>query len=131
VEIDHLTVPVSDYERSKRFYADVLGPLGFAILLDWHAERRAYLGVLPARSTIWLVESRLVAPLELALAASSREAVDDFHAAAKRWGARTLSEPGVDAERSGRYYAARVLDPDGNAVEAVHRAAAPEARAAA
>ena len=130
MEIDHLTVPVSDYERSKRFYADVLSPLGFGILLDWYAERRAYLGVAPSRSSLWLVESRIVGSLEIALAASSAEAVDAFHAAAVRAGARTLREPGVDAERSGRYYAARVLDPDGTALEAVHRASA-ETRAAA
>ena len=50
-------MPVSDYERSKRFYAEVLAPLGFATLLDWHEKRRAYLGVPPARSSLWLVES--------------------------------------------------------------------------
>jgi catechol 2,3-dioxygenase-like lactoylglutathione lyase family enzyme len=131
VGIDHLTVPVSDYERSKQFYADVLAPLGFAILLDWHAERRAYLGVPPAASSLWLIESPIAGALEIALAAPSAQAVDAFHAAAARAGAQMLHEPGIDSERTGRYYAASVLDPDGNSIEAVHKATAVDTRAAA
>jgi catechol 2,3-dioxygenase-like lactoylglutathione lyase family enzyme len=50
MEIDHLTVPVRDYEVAKRFYADALEPLGFTVLLDWHDRRRAYLGVRSRRA---------------------------------------------------------------------------------
>jgi catechol 2,3-dioxygenase-like lactoylglutathione lyase family enzyme len=131
VAIDHLTVPVSDYERGKRFYAEALEPLGFAILLDWYDKRRAYLGVPPATSSLWLVESDITGTLEIALAAPNAEAVDAFHAAAIAAGARTLHGPGILPERSSRYYTARVLDPDGNSIEAVHRTAATETRAAA
>ena len=131
MEIDHLTVPVSDYERSKRFYAEVLEPLGFAILLDWHDKRRAYLGVPPETSSLWLVESNTNGTLEIALAAPSADAVDAFQAAAAAAGARTVREPGIRSEHCNRYYAASVLDPDGNSIEAVHRAAAAESRAAA
>jgi catechol 2,3-dioxygenase-like lactoylglutathione lyase family enzyme len=131
VEIDHLTVPVSDYERSKRFYAEVLEPLGFTVLLDWYEKRRAYLGVPPETSSLWLVESVATGTLEIALAAPTSDAVDEFHAAAVAAGASTLVEPGIRPERSSRYYAARVLDPDGNSIEAVHRTAAAETRAAA
>jgi catechol 2,3-dioxygenase-like lactoylglutathione lyase family enzyme len=126
MEIDHLTVPVSDYGRSKRFYAEALAPLGFAVLLDWHQKRRAYLGVPPARSSLWLVESDTSGTLDIALAAASADDVDAFHAVATALGARTLSEPGIRPECSSRYYAARVLDPDGNSIEAVHRTAAAE-----
>jgi predicted lactoylglutathione lyase len=131
VEIDHLKVPVSDYERSKRFYAEVLEPLGFAILLDWYDKRRAYLGVPQETSSLWLVESNTTGTLEIALAAPSADAVDAFQAAAAAAGARTVREPGIRPEHSSRYYAASVLDPDGNSIEAVHRTAAAEARAAA
>jgi predicted lactoylglutathione lyase len=131
VEIDHLKVPVSDYERSKRFYAEVLEPLGFAILLEWHDKRRAYLGVPPETSSLWLVESNTTGTLEIALSAPSADAVDAFQAAAAAAGGRTLQEPGIRLEESNRYYAARVLDPDGNSIEAVHRTVATETRAAA
>ena len=126
MEIDHLSVPVSDYERSKRFYAEALAPLGFAVLLDWHQKRRVYLGVPPARSSLWLVESDTSGTLDISLAAASADDVDAFHAVATASGARTLNEPGIRPECSSRYYAARVLDPDGNSIEAVHRIAAAE-----
>jgi catechol 2,3-dioxygenase-like lactoylglutathione lyase family enzyme len=131
VEIDHLTVPVSDYERSKRFYEEVLAPLGFTTLLDWHDKRRAYVGVPPQASSLWLVESGITGTIDIALAAPSAEAVDAFHAAATAAGAQTLHDPGVRPEHSNRYYAARVLDPDGNSIEAVHRTISTETRAAA
>jgi catechol 2,3-dioxygenase-like lactoylglutathione lyase family enzyme len=131
VEIDHLTVPVSDYERSKGFYAEVLEPLGFTTLLDWYDERRAYLGVPPQASSLWLVESGVTGTIDIALAAPSPEAVDAFHAAATAAGAPTLHDPGIRPEHSNRYYAARVLDPDGNSIEAVHRTISTETRAAA
>jgi catechol 2,3-dioxygenase-like lactoylglutathione lyase family enzyme len=131
MEIDHLTVPVSDYERSKRFYAEALAPLGFAVLLDWHQKRRAYLGVPPARSSLWLVESGTSGTLDIALSAASTDDVDAFHAVATELGARTLSEPGIRPECSSRYYATSVLDPDGNSIEAVHRTAAAETLVAA
>jgi catechol 2,3-dioxygenase-like lactoylglutathione lyase family enzyme len=131
VEIDHLTVPVSDYERSKRFYAEVLEPLGFRTLLDWYDERRAYLGVPPQASSLWLVESGVTGTIDIGLAAPSAEAVDEFHAAAIAAGAQTLHDPGIRPEQSSRYYAARVLDPDGNSIEAVHRTISTETRAAA
>ena len=126
MEIDHLAVPVSDYERSKQFYAEALAPLGFAILLDWHQKRRAYLGVPPAPSSLWLVESAASGTLDIALSAASADAVDAFYSAASAVGARTLREPGIRRECSDRYYAARVQDLDGNSIEAVHRIAATE-----
>src|SRR5215210_1435824 len=123
MEIDHLTVPISDYERSKRFYVAALEPLGFVVLLDWHQKRCAYLGVPPGASSLWLVESPRVGALEIAVAAADPQTVEAFHRAALAAGARTLDEPGFRHEYSRAYYAARVLDPDGNAIEVVHRAA--------
>jgi catechol 2,3-dioxygenase-like lactoylglutathione lyase family enzyme len=131
VEIDHLTVRVADYERSKRFYAEALEPLGFAILLDWRQKRRAYLGVPPARSSLWLVESVSAGVLDISLAVSAAAAVDAFHAAAVAAGAGSVEEPGTRPEHNRRYYAARVLDPDGNSIEAVHRTTATDTRVAA
>jgi catechol 2,3-dioxygenase-like lactoylglutathione lyase family enzyme len=131
MEIDHLTVPVRDYEVGKRFYADVLQPLGFRILLDWPDKRRAYLGIPSGPSSLWVVESTFAGALDVAIAVPDEAAVVAFHTAAIASGARSLAEPGVRDEYSHEYFAARVADFDGNAIEAVHRVAAAADRVAA
>jgi catechol 2,3-dioxygenase-like lactoylglutathione lyase family enzyme len=127
VEIDHLTIPVRRYEASKRFYERVLGPLGFVVRLDWPDRRRAFLGLAGEPSSLWLCESESAGSLELSLAADDPAAVEEFHAAAVAAGARTEDEPGIRAEYSRDYYAARVLDPDGNSLEVVFRGDASSA----
>jgi catechol 2,3-dioxygenase-like lactoylglutathione lyase family enzyme len=124
MEIDHLTVPVRDYEVGKRFYADALAPLGFRILLDWPDRRRAYFGVDSRPSSFWVVESTFAGALDVALALPDQASVVAFHTAALAAGARSLAEPGIRDEYSRDYYAARIADFDGNSIEAVHRAAA-------
>jgi catechol 2,3-dioxygenase-like lactoylglutathione lyase family enzyme len=123
MEIDHLTIPVRDYETGKAFYSRLLAPLGFEVLLDWADKRRAYLGRPGEPSSIWLREWHTAGSLELSLSADSTDAVHGFHAAAVAAGAANVEEPGVRPEYSAEYYAARVLDPDGNSIEVVHRAA--------
>jgi catechol 2,3-dioxygenase-like lactoylglutathione lyase family enzyme len=123
VAIDHLILPVRDYEASKRFYETVLRPLGLVLLLDWPDGRKAWFGVEGAASSLWLAESHAAGTLELALAAQEPETVEAFHTAAVDAGARTEWSPGVRPEFSRQYFAARVLDPDGNAIEVVHRGA--------
>jgi catechol 2,3-dioxygenase-like lactoylglutathione lyase family enzyme len=122
--VDHLTIPVRDYEASKRFYERALRPLGFAVLLDWPDRRRAYLGVEETPSSLWLAESYAAGSLEVSLVADDPGAVDAFYAEALAAGGMAQDEPGVRPEHSREYYAARVRDPDGNSVEAVYRGAA-------
>jgi catechol 2,3-dioxygenase-like lactoylglutathione lyase family enzyme len=121
VEIDHLTVPVRDYEMSKRFYEQALRPLGLGIRLDWPHRRRAFLGNGTKPSSLWLAESPAAGTLELSFAASDSDTVDAFHDAALDAGGRSEHAPGIRPEYSRDYYAARVLDPDGNSIEAVFR----------
>jgi len=63
--------------------------------------------------------------VHIAFVAESREQVDAFHHAGLGAGGRDNGPPGVREEYSseygGRYYAAYILDPDGNNVEAVRR----------
>ena len=119
--IDHLTLPVRNYEVSKRFFERALRPLGYVVLLDWPDKRRAYLGFEHEPSSLWLAESYAAGTLELTFSAGDAEAVDAFHAAAVAAGARSDWAPAVRPEHSRDYYAARVLDPDGNSIEAVYR----------
>lgn len=124
MEIDHLTVPVSDYRDAKAFYTRVLAPLGLVVLLDWPDRQRAYFGVKGEPSSLWVVESAAAGSLDVTLAADSIDVVDWFYSAAVGASADPVQEPGFRGEYNRDYYAARVLDPDGNAVEVVHRATA-------
>jgi catechol 2,3-dioxygenase-like lactoylglutathione lyase family enzyme len=121
VEIDHLTIPVGDYDTSKRFYERALRPLGLSIRLDWPDRRRAFLGKDAMPSSLWLAESQAAGTLQVSLAAVDSDAVDAFHAAALAAGGRTEHAPGIRPEYSRDYYSARVFDPDGNSIEAVFR----------
>jgi catechol 2,3-dioxygenase-like lactoylglutathione lyase family enzyme len=129
MELDHLTVFVRDYDTSKSFYEEVLAPLGLVKLLDWPDERRVYFGKPGEPSSLWLVESELGGRLEVALSAEDAGAVHSFFNTAIAAGARVDWEPGVRNEYSRSYYAARVLDFDGNSLEAVFRGEAAQAAA--
>jgi catechol 2,3-dioxygenase-like lactoylglutathione lyase family enzyme len=106
---DHITVFVRDYDASKRFYQEVLAPLGLVTLLDWPDNRRVYFGRPGEPSSLWLVESELGGRLEVELPAGDEGAVHSFRNTAISAGAR------LDGTR--------VLDFDGNALEAVYRGA--------
>jgi len=121
VAIDHVTLPVRDYEASKRFYEDALRPLGFALMLDWRDGRRAWFGIAGSPSSLWVAESDAAGTLELCLGAEQPEAVDAFHAEALGAGGRSSWQPGIRPEFSRDYYAARIQDPDGNSIEVVCR----------
>ena len=121
MEIDHVIVPVRDYTTAKGFYERVLGPLGLVVRLDWPDKRKVFFGPDGKPSSIWICESDGAGRLELSLGAADPDAVDRFHAAAVAAGARTEYEPGIRPEYNREYYAARVVDADGNSIEAVFR----------
>jgi catechol 2,3-dioxygenase-like lactoylglutathione lyase family enzyme len=129
VEIDHLTIPVRDYDEGKRFYEAMLAPLGFVARLDWPDQRKVFFGPEHSPSSLWLAESAAAGALDVSLAADRPEVVDAFHRAAVSAGARTEYAPGIRPEYDSEYYAARVLDPDGNALEAVFRGSVAARRA--
>jgi len=113
MEHDHTTVFVRDYDASKPFYEEILAPLGLVKVLDWPDNRRVYFGKLGEPSSLWLVESELGGRLDVTLAAEDAGAVHSFHNTAIAAGARSVSEPDDGV--------ARILDFDGNSLEAVYR----------
>jgi catechol 2,3-dioxygenase-like lactoylglutathione lyase family enzyme len=121
VAIDHVILPVRDYEASKSFYAEALRPLGVVLMLDWREGRRAWFGRVGSPSSLWVAESAAAGGLELCLSADDPEAVDAFHVEAVGAGGRSSWEPGIRPEFSRDYYAARIVDPDGNSIEVVCR----------
>jgi catechol 2,3-dioxygenase-like lactoylglutathione lyase family enzyme len=119
--IDHLTVFVRDYSASKPFYEEALAPLGLVVLLDWPDARRVYFGEHGKPSSLWVIESELAGKMEIALSAQDAGAVHSFYGTAIAAGGRMAWEPGLRPEYSHEYYSARVLDFDGNSLEAVFR----------
>src|SRR5689334_20743687 len=61
-----------------------------------------------------------VQPIHVALRAPSKEAVHQFHSAALKAGAKDNGPPGFRREYGDDYYAAFVLDFDGNNIEACY-----------
>ena len=118
IVFDHVQVGVRDRDASVAFYTTVLEPLGIPPL--WEDEHGAQFANLVLRKG-----GQPSAPLHIAFVADSRERVDAFHRAGVEAGYRDNGAPGVreqySSEAAGRYYAAFLLDPDGNNIEAVRR----------
>ncbi|TDT87664.1 catechol 2,3-dioxygenase-like lactoylglutathione lyase family enzyme [Azorhizobium sp. AG788] len=122
--IDHLGLAVSDLERSRSFYLAALGPLGATVQMQVSAQEtggHAHIGFGAAgKPSFWISDARPVSgPLHVAFAAPDRASVDAFYATALAAGGRDNGAPGLRLHYHPNYYAAFVLDPDGNNVEAV------------
>jgi catechol 2,3-dioxygenase-like lactoylglutathione lyase family enzyme len=116
---------VRDYDESVAFYSRALAPLGLELVAETGTDNRAagfgYMG----RDDFWIHEGRPVGRAHIAFEAQSREQVDGFHAAGVEAGGRDNGAPGTRTEYSATYYAAYVLDPNGNNIEAVFHGEAP------
>jgi catechol 2,3-dioxygenase-like lactoylglutathione lyase family enzyme len=111
--VDHLDVHASDFPRSVRFYETVLAPLEIPKLYERDGE---------ACFTHINVVARTppTTGLHLCFVAHSRAEVDAFHDAGVKAGFESNGAPGPRDYAPG-YYAAYLLDPDGNNVEALYR----------
>jgi catechol 2,3-dioxygenase-like lactoylglutathione lyase family enzyme len=110
---DHIDVHASDVAKSVRFYETVLAPLGILKLSESEA------GACFANLNV-IAREPPTTGLHVCFHARSREAVEAFHAAGVAAGYRSNGEPGYRDYGPG-YYAAYLLDPDGNNVEALYR----------
>jgi catechol 2,3-dioxygenase-like lactoylglutathione lyase family enzyme len=123
--IDHIGVGVRDYEQSLEFYSRALAPLGLELIVETPTDNRAAGFGYKGRDDFWIHEGRPVARAHMAFEAQSREQVDAFHAAALEAGGRDNGAPGVRPQYSPTYYAAYILDPNGNNIEAVFHGDVP------
>ena len=120
--IDHVSISVADLDSAYAFYDAVLPTLGYGRVRT-RPDHAGY-GP-PERPVFWINRAEPAeggaASGHLAFMAPDRAAVDAFHRAALAAGAADNGAPGLRAYHAD-YYAAFVIDPDGNRIEAVcHR----------
>ena len=126
--IDHVSIGVSDLERSAAFYAAILEPLGLVQIVA--TETRVGFG--KRYPELWLNLRRGMPRVaedtgsHVCLRARTKDVVDRFHAAALANGGTDDGAPRDRQATMTAYYAGFVRDPDGNRLEA---AAFPEAGA--
>ncbi len=135
IEIDHMGLSVSDYERAKAFYLAALKPLGGGIIMEFPYGTigpfaSAGLGV-AGKPFLWISTGEKTAPhLHVAFRTETREQVDQFYAAAMEAGGTDNGPPGLRLHYHANYYGAFVLDPDGHNIEAVCHSSLAELTAA-
>lgn len=127
--IDHFSLPVSDYARSRAFYDKALEALGYKMAREMREEpdfvAAGYGGEGRPEPEFWIGTALSTAPVatpegqHIAFTAPSRAAVDAFHRAALAAGGRDNGPPGLRPHYHANYYAAFILDPDGHRLEAV------------
>ena len=120
--IDHVQLRTADLEASKRFYRAVLAALGRPESLV-EGDGFFYADELYVDKA-----DGPVTRVHLAFQARDREVVKAFHQAALKAGGRDNGAPGERRYHPG-YYAAFVLDPDGNNIEAVYHGEAKRSAA--
>lgn len=136
VVLDHISLRVADYQRSKEFYQAVLAPLGYTLAMEGASGAGFSNGRIPA---FWIKQGEFTGcaglgeatpqagcggpQVHVAFTGENRAMVDAFYHAALAAGALDNGPPGLRQNYHTNYYGAFVLDPDGHNIEAVcHKA---------
>ena len=125
--IDHIQLVVKDLAASRRFYEGVFGALGIPI--EGSADEHFWADELFISSPDSKeAQGKLTGRHHIAFQARDHAMVDAFYQAALQSGGQDNGAPGERSYHPG-YYAAFVLDPDGNNIEAVHHGEAKRSAA--
>lgn len=117
--IDHVQLVVADLGASRRLYEAVFDVLEIPIGVSadthfWYDELFVSSPDSPE------AQGKLTGRHHLVFQAKDRATVDAFHAAGLAAGGRDNGAPGLRPNYHPGYYAAFLLDPDSNNIEAVH-----------
>ena len=117
--VDHIQLVVADLAASRRFYDAVMAVLG--IPLGGSAESHFWFDELfVSKPDGPEAQGKLTGRHHLAFQAQDRAMVDAFYQAGLDAGGRDNGPPGLRPHYHAGYFAAFLLDPDGNNIEAVY-----------
>ncbi len=117
--IAHTSISVRDYKKAKKFYLKTLAPLGYKISMDFPKYKAAGFKE-GGHTSFWIGQPKRFAPMHLAFLAKSKKAVQAFYKAALKAGGKDNGGPGFRTQYGPEYYAAFILDRDGNNIEACY-----------
>jgi catechol 2,3-dioxygenase-like lactoylglutathione lyase family enzyme len=114
--LDHINLRVQDYPRALAFFRAALAPIGYDVIMEYPGA--AGLGA-DGKPDFWIMQGE--PPLHQAHVAfsSDRSRIDAFYSAALAAGGSDNGGPGLRADYHPHYYAAYVIDPEGNNIEVV------------
>ena len=114
---DHIGLKVKNIDAAVRFYGAALKGLGHVVA----SQDASGAGIGPKGApALWLYpDNKAAGGVHVAFRAKNRAAVDRFHQDGIAAGGRDHGKPGLRQDYSPTYYAAFLIDPDGNNVEAV------------
>jgi catechol 2,3-dioxygenase-like lactoylglutathione lyase family enzyme len=113
---DHIGLRVKDLKKSAQAYKAMLEPLGYVLASE--DESSAGFGPKGAPA-LWLTADERGGGVHIAFHARTPAAVDAFYKAGLAAGAKDNGAPGLRPDYGSRYYAAFLIDFDGNNVEAM------------
>jgi catechol 2,3-dioxygenase-like lactoylglutathione lyase family enzyme len=115
---DHVGIKVGNLDASVRFYTAALAPLGY--VLCSRDESGAGFGP-KGEAALWLYLHNGAAgsTAHIAFRGPDHAAIGKFHSEGLKAGGRDNGAPGARKDYSPSYFAAFLIDPDGNNVEAV------------
>ncbi|MFZ6722139.1 VOC family protein [Undibacterium sp. Ji49W] len=124
--LHHISLGVRDLALAGAFYDAALGALAYRRVFE--DDTAIGYGVNDDEDILCLKLRSDASPpgsgFHLAFTATSRVAVDQFHAAALAIGGSDNGAPGLRPDYGDNYYAAFLIDPDGHHIEAVTKTAA-------
>lgn len=124
--LSHVSVGTNNYEAAKEFYKTILEAVGFNIIEDMPEYKCFSFG--KKYPEFWVGEPSNGEPatpgngVHISFLLDSPALVDTFYANAMALGATDNGAPGPREHYSKGYYAAFIIDPDGNKIEAMHLA---------
>ncbi|EIO3705299.1 VOC family protein [Vibrio parahaemolyticus] len=116
--IDHFEIKVAAFKECRAFYMNALEPLG--IELKWSDENAAGFGLSSEPNVRFLIEKGVSnSTYHIAFSALDKRQVTAFHEAGLSAGGKCNGKPGLRSHYAPNYYAAFLIDPEGNNVESV------------